>query len=50
MVDFVHPNGCPPLYSMLLGCFLPLPKYDAVGEFQIALIVTPGLAKIKCAG
>lgn len=50
MVDFVNSNGVPPLPSMLLGYFLPLPKYDAVGEFQIALIATPGLAKTKCAG
>lgn len=35
---------------MLLGYFLPLPKYDVMEEFQIDLVVTPGLAETKYAG
>lgn len=50
MVAFVHLNACLLLPSMLLGYFLPLPKYNVVEEFQIVLITTSELAETKHAG
>lgn len=50
MVDFVNPNVCLLLPSMLLGYFLPLPKYDAVGELQEVLIIISGSAETEYAG